>query len=270
MSEPTSSPAPAAPSVFVAFPTYNRLNRLDVMQAVFHQACKHRPIRFGTGKCSLLAMNFNSLFCDAVNSGCTHFAMVHADVQPAPLWLDTLLAEMEAQDCDVLSVVLPIKHAEGLTSTAIDDPTSPWEPWYRLSMHEIHALPETFSGRDVGYPDNALLVNTGCMLVRLGGWVADFPGFTVRDRIVKEDGKYVAQTEPEDWAFSRWCHAHGLRVLATRLVQAHHWGDEQCFANYTAWGTAQTDPGCGRARAGQVPTPAPEVNGMVLEGAELL
>ena len=69
---------------------------------------------------------------------------------------------------DVVSTVLPIKDRRGVTSTAIDDPEDEWTPLRRLTMREVHRLPETFSAQaDCGYPNNALLVNTGCFVLDL-------------------------------------------------------------------------------------------------------
>ena len=49
---------------------------------------------------SLLAQNFNALWCEALNlhrkRGLDYFAMSHADVEPQDGWLDTLVEELEA------------------------------------------------------------------------------------------------------------------------------------------------------------------------------
>ena len=62
---------------------------------------------------SLLAHNFNLLWCDALNmhrrNGLDYFAMQHSDIEPPDGWLDTLVAEMEAKNLDVLGVAVPIK-----------------------------------------------------------------------------------------------------------------------------------------------------------------
>ncbi len=188
---------------------------------------------------SLLAANFNALWCDALNlarSGrqVSHFAMQHADVEPQDWWLDTLIAELEARDLDVLGVAVPIKDPKGLTSIALQRPDGDtWRPLCRLTMTEVFRLPETFTAEEVGHP---LLLNTGLWVCRFNESWARKVHFTINDRIVIDpEGRYVPQCEPEDWYFSRLCHELGLKVGCTRKVLLTHRGHAS-FTNGGAWG----------------------------------
>jgi hypothetical protein len=187
---------------------------------------------------SLLAANFNGLWCSALNlaldgTPVKYFAMLHDDVAPEDFWLDKLIEELEAKQLDVLSVVVPIKDTKGLTSTAIDSEDS-WQPKCRLTMAEVHSLPETFTGQDIG---GDLLVNTGCWVCRFDAEWQKMAYFTISDRIVQnpETKRYEAQVEPEDWNFSRQCNRRGLRIGATRKISVAHRGEGD-FSNQRVWG----------------------------------
>lgn len=195
---------------------------------------------------SLLAANFNSLWVGALNLARDgafrpdYFAMQHADVEPADWWIDTLIDELEARDLDVLGAVVPIKDPHGLTSLALGRPDGDtWRPRCRLTLAEVHRLPETFTSDDVG--GHPLLLNTGLWACRFDESWARKLHFTINDRIVRDpDGRYHAQCEPEDWYFSRLCHELGLRVGATRKVMLTHRGP-MAFTNATPWGSAAYD-----------------------------
>lgn len=193
---------------------------------------------------SLLASNFNQLWCLALNlvhqgERVDYFAMLHDDVAPEDFWLDKLIDELEAKELDVLSVAVPIKDSRGLTSMALQNPGDNWLPLYRLSMHDVHQLPETFTSEDTGAP---LLLNTGCWVAK---WNQDWCKrihFEINDRIVfnKACNRYQAQTEPEDWYFSRLCHEMQLKIGATRKIAVEHCGDMN-FTNQRPWGTHKYD-----------------------------
>ncbi|HEX6985675.1 MAG TPA: hypothetical protein VF170_09870, partial [Planctomycetaceae bacterium] len=133
---------------------------------------------------SLLAANFNTLWCGALNlrhrgERVDYFAMQHADIEPQDYWLDTLIEEMEARDLDLLGVVVPIKDMKGVTSTALARPDGDtWRIQCRLTMAEVYRLPETFTSEDVGHP---LLLNTGLWVCRFGEWAKQVR-FTINDR----------------------------------------------------------------------------------------
>lgn len=200
---------------------------------------------------SLLALNFNRLWCRALNFArggrVDYFAMQHGDIEPELWWLDKLVGEMEARDLDVLGVVAPIKDARGLTSVALDgDPENPWQVHARLSMREVFRLPETFTAADLGRP---LLLNTGLWVCRFDPAWAGRVHFEINDAITRNpDGEFVALNEPEDWGFSRRLNALGLRVGCTRKVALGHRGPA-VFGNTHPWGQMGYDESLGLTRS---------------------
>lgn len=153
---------------------------------------------------SLLANSFNHHWKTALNMQLnghhvTRFIMLHDDIVPEDGWLGILLdefdrvraeqVEQKQPICDLLSVVIPIKDARGLTSTAIDDPGDPWGVYRRLTVHETGTLPETFGAEDCirvrlskapqGWDDKPISEG-GCgpyyrpLLVNTGLWICDF------------------------------------------------------------------------------------------------
>jgi hypothetical protein len=191
---------------------------------------------------SLLTFAFNQAWAGTLNlrdtgMGLKYFAMIHDDIEPEPFWLDTLIDELEANDADVMSAVVPIKSQHGLTSTAIDTGDI-WMP-RRLTMTEAMDLPETFGSADVeGLP---LLLNTGL-------WVADITKpwandvcFDFLNRIrVTSTGERVAECVPEDWLNSRRMNEMGCKLMATRKVSLVHNGSSD-YPNTSAWGSWKTD-----------------------------
>lgn len=229
---------------FVAMPGYGHLSP---SAARGFWRCSATPeliySRYNEG--SLLAANFNAMWCDALNmlvdgQQLDYFAMQHADIGPEDFWLDKLIDELEANDLDVLGVVIPIKDRHGLTSIALEKPDGDrWNPLCRLTMSEVYRLPETFTSEDVGYK---LLLNTGLWVCRFDPkWVGD-RHFTINDRIVRDraTNKFIYQTEPEDWNFSRQLHEAGLKIGCTRKINAVHRGDIE-FTNMNPWGTMPHD-----------------------------
>lgn len=193
---------------------------------------------------SLLASNFNQLWCGALNlvhSGerLDYFAMLHDDVGPEDFWLDKLIEELEEKQLDVLGVAVPIKDTRGITSMALHKEDENWMPHSRLSMHDVYELPETFTSDDLPAP---LLLNTGCWVIKWDQEVCRQLHFEINDRIVFNTAanRYQAQTEPEDWFFSRLCHEMGLKIGATRKVTVLHEG-EMSFPNERPWGTNSFD-----------------------------
>ena len=187
---------------------------------------------------SLLAANFNALWCGALNAchrgeHIKYFAMLHDDIGPEDFWLDKLIEEMESADLDVLGVVVPIKDSNGLTSIAIDG-ESTWRVKCRLTTSEALKLPETFTSDDVGAN---ILLNTGCWVCKFDPEWAKKVRFTINDRIVFNTrlDRYQAEVESEDWYFSRLLHELGLKVGATTKIQVQHRG-EMDFDNQKCWG----------------------------------
>jgi hypothetical protein len=193
---------------------------------------------------SVLPANFNEHLCCAWNlresNGVTHFAMLHGDIAPQHGWFDILYDELNATGADVVSAVVPIKSMKGQTSTAYGERLPNGRPVHtKLTMHDVFELPETFGIEDTPWPDKALLINTGCMAFRLDSWVRDFLlnesfGFETWCE-ENEDGRIDSQALSEDWRFSLWLAANGLRAVATRKVELSHWGAHP-FSNNAAWG----------------------------------
>lgn len=253
--------------VFVGLPTYDHRLEGDSALAVM-QAARRVQCAVQTHGFSLLAYGFNRLLCDALNNrrqhGLTHFLLMHADViptgpGPAGQWLLTLLDEMKRLSLDALSVVVPIKNDQGLTSTGLDMGGANENPWAtrRLTMAEIMRLPETFDGRQAAdaiqdWPadrEPVLLVNTGLLLLDIGRpWIDSAIRnrslrFTIHDLIVFNPGTghYRAYAEPEDWGFSRLLHQIGARYATTRKVAVEHVGRFK-FPNNQEWGRYVADP----------------------------
>jgi hypothetical protein len=219
-----------AQSVFLAVPHNGQVSGEALPGLMW--ASGRGKLMVSPGKCSLLATNFNNLWVEALNKrregNLTHFAMHHSDIQAPPYWLDTLLDEMDRVGADILSVVVCLKDDRGLTTTAVGSGTNSIR---RLTLREIHQLPETFRVEDIPgqEPTRRLLVNTGLWVCRFTDkWVEPptFPGFHLRDQIRwnAERQAYEAVCLSEDWGFSEWAHNHGLKVFATRKVAVTHYG----------------------------------------------
>jgi hypothetical protein len=229
--------------IFLGMPGYGQLTAGAALG--FYRCCADvSRVTWNYQEASLLAANFNRLWCTALNlqrnenEPLAYFAMQHADIEPMPYWLDVAIAELERNKLDVLGVVAPIKDDKGLTSIALHREGDNWRPLCRLTMEEVYRLPATFTSEDVGHP---LLINTGCWVCRFDPAWNDQVHFTINDRIVKTpDGRYMPQVEPEDWFVSRLFHELGLRVGVTRKVQLLHRGDTT-FTNCEPWGTERFD-----------------------------
>lgn len=202
---------------------------------------------------SALGNNFNNLWCTALNDRTvTHFAMVHSDVLPQPFWLNVLMHELDATGAQMVSAVIPLKDQFGITSTAIGNPFDRWRPWKRFSMTEIMNMPATFDVEQAGFKGMDLLLNTGCWMCDLRDprWRATRRGddgrdeavcyFTLRDRIINVEGKWIPNGEPEDFFFSRQAQKIGLKLMATRKVQVGHAG-RSVYPNEGPWGVWKAD-----------------------------
>jgi hypothetical protein len=229
--------------VFLACPRYGPVV-FEAAQAAF-QASQDHAVMLWANEDSRLPYSFNKLWCAALNTrkehGWTHFAMLHSDVAPERLWLDTLIAEQQWVGVQVLAAVIPIKDERGLTSTGLYNTTT--LAMRRLTLREVHKLPFTFRASDIESPDHALLINTGC-------WVCDFTqpwvehirfGFT--ERIERqEDGTFEATTMSEDWDFSLQLYDQGVSVAATRRIPLSHYGSK-AYGTAEVWGTWLHDQG---------------------------
>jgi hypothetical protein len=230
------------PRTFLGMPGYGK-QTADAGRGLWRARQNMANVMVQYRQGSLLAANFNGLWCGALNAchngdRIQYFAMLHDDIGPHDFWLDTLIEELEAKDLDVLGVAVPIKDHKGMTSLSIDGDDT-WLPKCRLSLHEVLSLPETFTSDDIG---GNLLLNTGCWVCKFDPEWARKISFTINDRIVfnKATDQYETQVEPEDWYFSRLCHEIGLKIGATRKVRVTHRGETD-FNNFSDWGTQSFD-----------------------------
>jgi SAM-dependent methyltransferase len=210
----------------------------------FYRASRTLDVRLHQTESSLLAHNMNRLWCWALNTAhkgdpVHYFAMQHSDIEPEDFWLDKLAALLDETGLDVLGVVAPIKDQRGVTSTAVARPDTNWRVAHRLTMREVHRLPETFTSADVGGP---LLLNTGLWVCRFDEAWAKKVHFEINDRIYWDPTRkeYTPEVEPEDWFVSRLFHELGLKVGCTRAVELGHRG-AALFGNTNPWGTNDFD-----------------------------
>lgn len=228
-------------SVYLGIPTYNNHILEGHLGAILKASKKELVGKLEIKGYSALTYNFNSLFANALNErkkGCTHFAMIHADILPEDFWLDTLMAKLEEFQADMISAIVPIKYNKGITSTALDESLEGSNPYWRprrLTLHEcFEKYPPTFT-------DEKLLLNTGCMLIDIRKpWVEKIR-FRFDDAIVKkQNGEFQAIFAPEDWLFSRDARNLGAKLLATREVKVEHHGVTK-YTNDRAWGSHRED-----------------------------
>ena len=230
--------------VFLGIPCYAGDIRSETARTVsYAQQIDELNVLTSYGFGSLLAASFNRLFCQALNAradGIQYFVLLHSDIWATQQnWLPLMLSILEEHELDVLSVLSPIKSLRGMTSTAFD--SHPWRP-RRLTMSEALQLPPTFTNHQVamqGWP--GLLFNTGLMMIRMTKpWVEEVC-FTINDQISKNAaGVFESDVEPEDWHFSRWCNARGLKTAVTRRIIIQHFGP-MMFDNQTDWGDDKYD-----------------------------
>lgn len=253
---------PKGVTVFLGCPTHD--NRLDsgAAAAIWGCASKARNVIAMCNGCSLLTLNCNGLWCNALSymdQGLEWFAMLHSDIQPEANWIDVLIAEAEKYGADIMSAVVPIKSEGGLTSTAIDDPDDPWTQYTRITLKQLwhEKFPETFDAKMAsaalaGLPDelavkdapaSRLLANTGCFVARLNRPWNTKTFFQNHDTVMKcADGQYHAFAQPEDWVFSRNAAINGAKVMATRKLALTHRGISGYPSN-GRWGANRDEAG---------------------------
>lgn len=238
------------PKVLIGLPTYD--DTTNARQALFLYLARSDRLDtvLHTKQLSALCWCFNTLWAEALNDKTfDYFLLLHADIIPvAPQrWITKLIGEAERAHADLLSVVAPLKAPHGFTSTALVSDAHP--QYRRLTMTELAQLPETFRGADLARvygwenePNTRLWVNTGCMLADLrhhrDAWEEMY--FKMIDKVERQNGKFVATFQPEDWDFSEQAHARGLAVAATKAITLLHHGATD-YRNDTVWGTQAHD-----------------------------
>lgn len=228
----------------LGIPTYDGIVHLGVGEHPLVQDGDQRndEVLKAWATSSLIPKTFGLLWTQAVmmgeREGFTHFAMQHADVVAQRGWLNILHTEMERLNCDLISVLVPIKDGSGLTSTGIDVQREPIK-FRRISMREAATLPETFGIEDTKHPDGTLVVNTGLWLARLNRpWNKRVSFQGVSWVFYYTDGTNSRiSVEPEDWNMSRTLWMQGVKCYCTRKVQAKHMDGRVAYENQGAWGS---------------------------------
>lgn len=226
--------------VMVSVATYGGQIYAGLMMAMI-QATNKANMIVGTHQSSAACHGFNQCWQMALNGrktqGVDYFLLIHADVEPEAYFIDKMLDLMDKHKAELLSVVLPIKSSDGLTSTAIDEPPPGGFDgrWFvrRYTMKELFEMPPTF-GHD------KLLVNNGLMMVDMRAPWVDEVEFKTETEIRNYHGFRDAVTFSEDWYFSREANKRGAKIFATREVIAGHRGITT-FPNDHAWGSRETD-----------------------------
>jgi GT2 family glycosyltransferase len=244
-------------NVFLGTITHNGQLDFQMARIFYSFASNERYLQQKIQQSSLLASACNNLWCAALNAREKHnlkwFVLLHADVVPEEWFVDKLIALAEQHNADVMSAVVPIKSAVGLTSTAVSG-IDAFNRVTRLTTKQINHpfWPETFSIDDASWclkkvydinvrRDAKLLVNTGCMVARLDRDWSNKVHFTINDQIVQGiGGNFHEQVEPEDWFFSRRVAEEGGKVMATRAVVVQHIGSVPYLSN-KVWGE-EIDP----------------------------
>lgn len=194
------------------------------------------------------------------------FAMCHADIVPEEMWVDKLIKIADERGLDMLSAVVPIKDTKGISSTAIEVEGIDHFPFMRISQAQIwdKNFPVTFTkeeivnvltGGELGDKTNLigkhlqtpslaeydiddinLLLNTGCMIIRLDKDFSDKVVFHILNGInITPEGKRVTFFYPEDWFLSRLVAKEGGRIAGTKAIQVRHYGVSE-YNNYETWG----------------------------------
>jgi hypothetical protein len=194
-------------------------------------ASQKQNVQLATKYSSNLTDNFNQLWCQMLNGEprAEYFAMMHSDLEVPLWWIDTLVEELENNQLDVVSAVIPIKNDLRVTSTAMLDPENKEQMVYRLTYDDVKKLPKTFVAEDVKEKvgkKESLLLNTGCWGAKVGDWCREFPGFVTNSvvRYMEKTKKYEAMSFTEDWAASVWFNQKGLKIGATTAIVPTHYG----------------------------------------------
>lgn len=226
--------------VFLGIPNNHQISN-ETWQSVLHAGNQDVSVYSWRSQTSLLANNFNGCVEKCLQAGdFDAFALIHSDIEASDGFIATLLTECERLGLDAIHAVVPIKNHDGYTSTAVAYSDNEWDTVRRITVKELAKLPTSFDIETLKevYDPNAirLLPNTGCLLMKCGDWLNDFPGFEIMDRIERtRDGGWDARVVPEDWNFGHWAARNGVKVGGTKAVKIKHWG-RQPYPNDEQWG----------------------------------
>lgn len=212
----------------LSIPTYDGRIRIETMFSVLNATKNLNATLIQSIGSSLLTKCFNQLWTSALNArkphGITHFAMIHSDLGVEAGWLDKMHEIMKKTSADVVSSVIALKAAGGMTSTA--------EETEDEFLPRNYSLSECTNGT---WTSPGLLVNTGLILCDLRGAWVDNVCFSMRDQIrISTTGERYALCASEDWDFSRQAKKYGAKLFATTEIRVDHYG----HAMYPNRGTA--------------------------------
>jgi hypothetical protein len=247
--------------VYVAQPTYGGDAKVESVLRASCQATRESRSDYYTFGTSLLGLTFNVLWTRAVENHLKakrglklktpqadgsfkeedpipwdRWVMCHSDIVPEMWWVDPLNNVLDEGIFQVAGVASPIKDSNGLTSVAAGDPHDDWSV-RRLTMRELDKLPDVFTSDDIGAP---LLINTGLLMVNLGGWCKGVT-FTINDRIEwDENDTPKVRVQPEDWNFSRFLYNNAIPYCCVKSVHLDHLGGFR-YSNSGTWGAMDVD-----------------------------
>jgi len=247
-------------NVYIVVPTMGFDIGSLCVNALMTAASPKHSIRYQIQGLSLLARNFNTLWCAAWEAQSDYFVMLHSDIgirAPAGFvgsWLDAFIERIEEAKAAVLSAVVPIKNNIGHTSTALQLTRDNSFTLRRVVIKDLPKLPVKWITRDdlcALYQVNPevagpMLVNTGAMIMDLKRfpWAKErWCGFEIRDHLAWSlDGVPRPFSAPEDWRLSQFLFKQGWMYAATKEFPIAHLGSSP-YSNYGAWGMDEDTEG---------------------------
>jgi len=212
------------------------------------QAARGASVQYQISVLSLLARNFNYLFCQAYSAGFDYLIYVHSDLgiesAPGQHWVDTVIAVMEEKKFAAVSQVIPIKNDSGTTTTALQLNKNNKYGLRRLTVKEVAGHTGIITREDLCRmfsvsPDDAgaLLINTGLLCLGLKNFYwPKWDGFSIEDKILwNKSGTPKAFTTSEDWRFSMWLHEKEWPYGAINCFAINHDGHKY-YSNREVWG----------------------------------
>lgn len=247
--------------VMIGVPMHSNQVSAQTLHSVTTGSSNIHVVHFKLLGLSLLAKNFNLLFCSAIYGGYDYFILHHSDLgvtgritSQNGTWVDSLIELMTSNEMSAMSSVVPIKSQDGFTSSGLEMRNNDPFSLRRLTIKELSKLHTDVIVRSdvcelfgVKQPDaGALLINSGLLVMdirnRGGVWKEKkWPGFNIHDTIEwNKSGRPESYTIPEDWGFSSWCHANGVKFCCTRSLTINHVG-LSVFSSIGDWGNIEHD-----------------------------
>ena len=217
--------------VFLALPSYSPAHgtqgtMFGAIEAVKSKVSFEGKLTYASHSSSDLCYCFNSLWCAALNTRPhKYFVMLHSDVRPVAKsggnWLDKLIGLADESGLNCLSCAIAIKNASGETSTALEDDS--FEGVKRYTFDDLYEKPSPLTNKH----EPKLLVNTGCMAVRMdASWCEEFY-FKTDSWIERIAQSFMPRSLTEDWGMSMWMRDKGLSFGVTTEIGCLHLGYQQ-------------------------------------------